>query len=319
MSVARTPDKHKAGSSYGGSQPDMSKLLDDSTITIRKRKQPDYENDLRHDLQDFRNEFKELFNNFATMQGEQTTTLRSDISLIMEQLSSIKSVNENIIHEHAHLRKEISEITESLNFHVKCHDDLKLRVDTISSDTIKVKTLESDIANLRCVIDDLQNEQNLQQQKERIMNLEISGIPEKRNENLTDYILSIANAISVNISSEDIVRVHRVQPRVQQTGRPKNIIAHMKSIFIKDSIISGMRKNRGLSTIDIGIPGEPRQIYVNEHLSPVFKQLYKSTRDAVKSSNFKYVWVRNCKIYVRKDDTSPALPIKNIKDLNKIK
>lgn len=322
MSVTRTPDKLKTGPIYSGSQPDLSKLHDapvDSPIAIRKRKQPEYDYDLRQDLKEFRNEFVELFNNFARTQGEQITTLRSDVSIIMDQLSSIKTVNENIIYEHSQLKKEVNDITESLNFHIKSQEDLKTRVDTLSTHSKEVKGLQSEIMDLKQTVNDLQNEQNIQQQKERLLNLEISGIPEKRNENLLDYLVSIANIIGVNLSNEDIIRIHRVQPRIQLPGKPKNIIAHMKSLHIKDTIISGIRKNRGLSTIDLGIPGESRQIYVNEHLSPVYKQLYKNTRDAVKSSNFKYVWIRNCKIYVRKDDTSPAILVKDVNDLRKIK
>lgn len=320
MNVTRTPNKPKTGPSYSGSQPDLSKMHDVPVDSlIRKRKQPEYEYDLRQDLKEFRYEFMELFNDFARTQGEQITTLRSEVSIIMDQLSSIKTVNEKIIYDHSQLKKEVNDITDSLNFHIKTQEDLKTRVDTISTSSKEVKSLQSDIMNLEQTVKDLQNEQNIQQQKERLLNLEISGIPEKKNENLLDYLVSIANAIGVNLSNDDIIRIHRVQPRIQLAGKPKNIIAHMKSLYIKDTIISGIRKNRGLSTIDLGIPGESRQIYVNEHLSPVFKQLYKNTRDAVKSSNFKYVWIRNCKIYVRKDDTSPAFLVKNANDLRRVK
>lgn len=48
---------------------------------------------------------------------------------------------------------------------------------------------------------------------------------EKKNENLPNYLLSIANVICEcgvkNMSNEGILRIDRVQPRTQQVGRPK--------------------------------------------------------------------------------------------------
>ena len=319
MNPTNTPMEARSGPSYSG-QPDLSKMRDtastaDLFVSLRKRKQPD-NYDLRDDLKEFREEISELFSKFIASHEEQFHKLRQDVSDVKEQFSSIKTTCESICREHTTLKVEVADLTESLNFHIKEQTDLKSHLQDISTQVTKLSNSED---TFQKQLDDLQKEINLYQQKDRLLNLEISGIPERRDECVSDYLIAIAKFVGVQIHTNDIVHIHRVQPRVPQAGRPKNIVAQLSSIQIKDSIISGVRRNRGITSLNIGFPGEPRQIYVNEHLSPFYKNLYKKARDAAKSFNYRYVWVRNCKIYVRRDDTSSSIQIKETSDLNKIK
>ncbi|CAG4952595.1 unnamed protein product [Parnassius apollo] len=47
------------------------------------------------------------------------------------------------------------------------------------------------------------------------------------------------------------------------------------------------------------------------------KALLKKAKDLAKIKNFKYVWIKHCKILARKSDTSPTFRIKSEKDLLK--
>lgn len=103
----------------------------------------------------------------------------------MDELSTIKTDDDgNIIY--AHLKKKVSGIIESLKFYIKCHKCFKILVHIISIETKKVKALESNIVNLKQIIGVIQNEQNILHIKRNF------GIPEKKNENIPDYLLSIA-------------------------------------------------------------------------------------------------------------------------------
>jgi hypothetical protein len=55
-----------------------------------------------------------------------------------------------------------------------------------------------------------------------------------------------------------------------------------------------------------------------EHLSPECKMLHAETRKVAKAKGFKFVWTRYGKIYVRKDENSDAIHIKDTNSLKKI-
>lgn len=132
------------------------------------------------------------------------------------------------------------------------------------------------------------------------------------------YVLAIANKVNVAMTAADIEHVTRVQPFKKIPGRPKTIIAKLKTRLLRDFILSGVRKNKGMTTADIGLLGDSKDIYINEHLTAANKLIYKNARDKAKACKYQYVWVRDGKIFLRKDENSGSLVIKDLADLDEI-
>lgn len=210
---------------------------------------------------------------------------------------------------------DLANVKSSLELLIKGHDDLNDRVTKVtassSSNAQECSALQAEIAKL-------QHESNAQQQHERSNNLEIMGVPDKINENLHTYVKEIAQCAGVLLNSQDIIYAIKIQPRSANTGRPKNIIAKFYSKMLRDSILSGIRKRKGLTTADIGISGSLQRIYLNEHLTLSNKLLYKTTRETAKVKKNQYTWIRDGKIFVRKNDTSPPIFIRDSTRLNEI-
>lgn len=320
MSVVRSPRKTLEGRSTGGSQPDLSKFTeyDNSLITLRKRKQPDHENEIGREVSEIRQDIKKLME-ICQSQRDEVREMKSDVSDIKNKLIYLESTTENLIHEHTNFKTELSAFKDSFNFHSQRQDALDSRVVTLEVNINRINAIEQDVSSLKNAHDNLLLNNYILQQRERLLNLEISGIPERNNENLSKYVVDVANAVGVNISDDSIIRVNRVQPRVKTPGKPRNIVVQLTSLLIKDSILSGMRRKKGITTNDLGLSGESVRIYVNEHLIPFYKKLRKETKVAAEANNYKYVWVRDCKIFVRKTDISSIIYVKDVSDLKLLK
>lgn len=65
--------------------------------------------------------------------------------------------------------------------------------------------------------------------------------------------------------------------------------------------------------------GISNQLFINEHLTGKNKQLLKRAKEVAKVKNFKFVWVRFGKIYMRRNETSQFLVIESPSDLDKLK
>lgn len=61
----------------------------------------------------------------------------------------------------------------------------------------------------------------------------------------------------------------------------------------------------------MGIAGDKSPVYVCEHLSPANKALHAAARIRSRELGYKFVWVRNGHIFMRKDETSRFIHIKN--------
>ncbi|KAF9409488.1 hypothetical protein HW555_011163 [Spodoptera exigua] len=94
--------------------------------------------------------------------------------------------------------------------------------------------------------------------------------------------------------------------------KPKAVICKLSSKAHRDNLLGAIqiynRKNpkNKLNTKLIGYGDTESPVYVSEHLTPANKSLHAATRIAAKEKNYKYVWVRNGKIFIRKDETATS-------------
>lgn len=117
------------------------------------------------------------------------------------------------------------------------------------------------------------------------------------------------------MKKQDINYIARVPTRIPNAD--KSIIVAFNCRYLKEEYIASVRKNklRELSQLGISTAGN---FYVNDHLTPANKILLNKAKTLTKEKGFKYIWVKHCKIMVKKSDTSPTFFIKNEKDLQKI-
>lgn len=319
MPLQRSPEK----THY--SNPDLSIGSGESShnVTGRKRKQPEHEltgsieilqrvlqntiHELRTDMDSKLSKIDTSINNIKSDLESYTTEIRNEISALRKDHSEVKkTVTE--------LSDEVSSIKESMQFHSDQFDDLKNQVDTLTTRTKKTDISVSSITNLESKIESME-------QQARQCNLEITNLPERRNENLLTLLEAIGKTIGCNISKSDIVSVHRVPQALPDNKRPKNIIAKLTTRTLRDNILSSYRlnKNKTITSTQLGVSGTTEKVFLNEHLTLKNKQLFRKVRDEAKKHDYKYTWIKNATILVRKSDTSPVFAVRSEKDLDKIK
>ncbi|XP_046968850.1 uncharacterized protein LOC124536363 [Vanessa cardui] len=213
--------------------------------------------------------------------------------------------------------------------------DLKSTIEFISADYDKVKTdlntyenkvkvLSEENKKLSDTIINLSNRMTLLEQHSRENNIELSGVPENKSENLITIIKQLASTVSAPLQDADIVNCVRVRKMDETSSKPRSIIVKLNSTRARDEVLAAVSKfnksNREnkLHTGHLGFGTKKTPIYVSEHLSPHLKYLYARTRQAAHEKGVTYVWIRNGRIFVRKNDTSPAKQIRHIEALENI-
>nr|XP_049697147.1 uncharacterized protein LOC126054687 [Helicoverpa armigera] len=211
--------------------------------------------------------------------------------------------------------KSIDELKDSVNFMSQKFDEVMVEHEC-NKETIK--QLKMDNESLKKCVTDLSVRVNMLEQFSRQDNIEVNGIPENKSENLLSTIMQLGNAISYNLQENDILHFSRIRKLDSQSDRPRSVVVKLRSSRVRDEILASVIKfNRAhprdkLNSTHLGYGGTKKPVFVSEHLSPINKAIHAETRKIARAKGYKYVWVRDGRILVRKDDGSNAKQIKSL-------
>jgi chromosome segregation ATPase len=181
-----------------------------------------------------------------------TTAVNAVLSTEMAKFSTmLHEINNNIVKlnsDNAHINKTLSENTKKLDEIEKSINFMSERQDTFDYRMKIVEERISCLDDLGGKISSLEYKISIMDQQARQCNIEVSNMPERRNENLVSIVELLGDVLKCPIRSADIIAVHRVPHADQRNSRPKNIIVKFSSRIQRDNILAAYRANKGLDS-----------------------------------------------------------------------
>uniref|UniRef100_A0A2A4IUX2 FP protein C-terminal domain-containing protein n=1 Tax=Heliothis virescens TaxID=7102 RepID=A0A2A4IUX2_HELVI len=293
---------------------------DDKNVSVRNTKRPRLSES--SDDCDKQNEVLDELTDHTLMTHpnlvELISKLREDIeSVVTIQIqSSLKLYFENQLSE---LTKVVHGLKDSIQFMSNDFDDMKIE---LAKNKDLVSQLQKENEDLKTNVADLSVRLNIMEQQSRQDNIELNGIPENQAENLITTVIQLGKTISCDIQAGDITSVTRVKKLDSQSSRPRSIIVKLKNSRKRDEVLASVTKfNRTnsadkLNTRHLGYAGTKSPVFVSEHLSPLNKSIHAQARKVAREKGYKYVWVRDGRVLVRKDDGARAVHIKSLQSAN---
>ncbi|XP_069362737.1 uncharacterized protein [Maniola hyperantus] len=217
------------------------------------------------------------------------------------------------------LKEEVDELTKSVQYLSNAYDD-QIGLNAESKKSLENLNMENQ--NLRSQMTELNSKIDHFEQQARDCNVELQCIPETKNENILTIVQQMASVVACDLTDGSILNFHRVAKMDTQSQRPRNIVVKLSSPRVRDDLLAAVKhfnkKNpqNKLNTSHLGFAGQTIPIYIMEHLSPKNKKLHAATRLAAKEKKYEFVWIRNGRIFVRKNNEAAALWIKNTETLN---
>lgn len=140
----------------------------------------------------------------------------------------------------------------------------------------------------------------------RKLNLEFHGIPVSENEDLLSKVNDVASKINVpELGMTDVVSIHRL-PAARD--KVPGIIVRFARQSVKDAFLA---KKSELNRLKI-------YCFILENLTKRNKVLLTATKDWARNHDYKYVWHKNGRIYIRQKDGERAIIVRNESDLDEI-
>lgn len=294
---------------------DLTKLTSYTTHNFRKRKQPDDNADSISSLINQSLKTQSTIENLASTQSTmvaELTKISATLANINTSITGLQTDNVSIKESINTMNDRISEMSVSLMATNERQDSFDSRLRVLETQVSR----DHDLSDQMLI---LENKLASMEQQARECNVEISNLPERRDENLVGLTIDIGKLLSQKILPTEIISAHRVPHANQKDERPRNVIVKLSTKILRDNLISQYRAKKGITTEQLSIAGTSRKIYLNEHLTLKNKQLFRETRQKAKELDFKHVWVKHGIILARKTDTSAVIAIRSLHDINKLK
>lgn len=231
--------------------------------------------------------------------------LKQELSSTIKKLvtAQLESINE-----------QIAGFSESMSFMNAKFEEMK---NAMEEQSTIINTLKNENSHLQSSVKDLTTRLNIVELHMRECNVEVNGIPEHKAENLVNMMVQLSQVVKNPLSEDEIIHVTRVAKLNKNTEKPRSVIVKLRTMKHRDALLAAVaqfnKKNPEdkLSSHHLGIGGSRAPIFVSEHLTPGSKSLHAAARIKSKEKKYRFTWIRNGKIYVRKDEFSQAIIIKN--------
>lgn len=307
MSIQRTPPSTKLLLRQGQSvsESDLSTTIEtgkkqDGNITVRNKRQrvddsPECgKNQFARTFNEFKNEIMQMLTSWKAENDDRLSIWKSEhdavLSGLVKDLSDLKN-------QCTQIRKSHSEMDQSLKFTNACYEDIKNKLFELENqkreNVDRINQLDQHIQDL--------------QLQSRPATLELRNFlhnPKESSEDLLAMVTAVGKVIDIDLQASNLRDLYRL-PGTSATPRP--IVAEFVSVSKRNEFLTAVRRyNKGrpvankLNSHTIGLSGENKPIYVDEHLTPSKKKLFYDARVFAKENNFS-CWNSYGRIFIRKD------------------
>lgn len=274
--------------------------------TSSRHKRPHKEVSPTNELQEFKHEILEMLTAWKKDQEANLKTFLNDqsssMSKLVAEISQVKSQNSDI-------QKTSLEIEKTVGFINQQYDDMIKQIEDLQKEK---QGYRQTIQMLEAKIQDLQV-------STRSSTVEIRNVaPTKENESmaeLVDVIGKLGTVVNVPINPTHIRDIYRLPGK---SGSIKPIVTEFSSVQTKLQFLKSVRefnkkypKDERLSTLNIGMHGDRRPIYIAEFLPPSSRRLFFAARECAKLKGYKFCWTNNGNVFMRKTEGAKQILIKN--------
>lgn len=139
--------------------------------------------------------------------------------------------------------------------------------------------------------------------------IEITGIPKMENENCITIVKNIAEKLDISITVTEASRLNLTD------NKPPIIIAKLETAEMRKSLITNSKLQKLNANMLSGRWKKENKVYINERLTKEKQILYSKTKSAGKEHNYKFIWISNADISIRKHESSKITRIRSINDI----
>ena len=221
------------------------------------------------------------------------------------------------------VKYELEQLRTSQQFNSDKFDDLSKEIKKMATTNKKNELTATKLSKELTDLEKVKKEEFFKidqlEQYGRRLNLEFDGVPNQKNENVTDIVIEISKKLDVEVRRSDISIAHRLPPKKfkanDSASWPPTIIAQFTNKRMRNEIFAKRKKAKEMTDFPVD---EMTNLYINENLTQFRKRLFWSTKQTAKAKKFKFFWTTNGQIWIKKNESEDAIPIRCEDDLDSL-
>lgn len=227
------------------------------------------------------------------------------------------------------MKAEIKGIADFCNFVSQKFDDINKNIEKNNTimDTLinEIQALKNENKEKDECISSMQIQINKLEQQQLKNTIEIKNIPPTQNENLIEIVKAVGSSIKQEVTNADITDIYRTRTKNPEKS---SIVATFSNTLTKTNYVKNARATRSVTTAvinqNIGShakvnPVSNNNIFVNNMLTNLNRQLLWQAKKKAREEGWKFVWENTGKIFARKEERAEVLLIQSTADISKIK
>ena len=176
-----------------------------------------------------------------------------------------------------------------------------------------LNTLSSSVENISTSIDQLQD-------YSYSYNVKLIGVPERKPREsaaeTSQLCLQIFSTMGAEVQLHDIDIAHRISHRNASDGRPKPIACKFTRRLARERVMALRREINKINPSRVGLPENSLgHAGLYDHLSPRLQNLLSDAKKLKERFHFSFCWAKNSTIWLRKNEDSRPIAIRNASDL----
>lgn len=212
----------------------------------------------------------------------------------------------NILKE---LQSEVRDIKRSMDFINEKYEEEKKRNKIMSE---MFEEISRDNQTLKEKVQKLESVMNIQNASKIRQNICISGLPINGEQATSTDVVKLCTSLDVPVTANDVEDLRQFK-----TQKGIKIIVTLKDLDLKRRILAARSKKGKLTPTRCGLGTSDAAIFINEELTKETYNLFKKAKN-LKELGYKYVWHRNGKVLVRKNDGDNPVFISSESVLNEL-
>ncbi|XP_046737157.1 uncharacterized protein LOC124405931 [Diprion similis] len=241
-----------------------------------------------------------------------------ELQPIKEALDTNNKALDNNSQEVKKLKNSIATIEEAMNF---CSNKIDEFVKTTANLSKENALLQKEVHKLQKKSKEADDklefmEAKLEEleQKLKLSEIEICGVPVTRNENLQTIVCNVAKLIDIELDTKTIQDIYR--PPKTTGARP--IIIKLNTVNARNTWLERAKVKRGIKAKDVYTGFPETAVYINEALTPAKKRLLYLAKMFAREKRYKYVWIKDGNVLMRKDEGEKTIQVKHHIDLENL-
>lgn len=250
-------------------------------------------------------------------------------NVILQKLNNIEIQNKNLNDSIQKLNLDMNNLLLSVS---DIQNEIKNLKITVTENENTIKDIQSQIIenDKKCIVCVNEANKRIEFLEKQFLknNIEVHGVPFKKNENVTEIVLKIINtSLNLNIDKSSIDFCFRKFSKSSKNNKSDNsntffdspIVLRFLSYNCKLQILNKQLEIKPTIRSNIFFPDSNNNIYINECLTLNNKKIYYEAKLLKKEKKYKYLWIRNNSVMLRYSDGDNIIYLNSLSDIDNLR